>query len=310
MEEEQRLPVEVNPRLDSVTGGLAFSAATVTYILASFIAGIIISAASLGQGTDGYIYVSYLAAPIAIAASCAFILRFRKVGIRQVVQFKCKPKYYVIGLMLVFGLLFSLDWVNTAAVKFFELFGYKQRAAENYLPDLSGGLIVPALIVIALLPSVFEELLFRGVILNSCEQSAGSVRSVFIVGFCFSLFHCSPEQTVYQFIAGCVFSFIAVRSRSILPSAVMHFINNSLIVILSACGAIGSDGNLNIPQAGSIALTVIGACSLVGGIIWLIFDKTPVLKCAKGGVKYFFLSAAVGIVILAVMWLCSLFGVA
>ena len=93
-----------------------------------------------------------------------------------------------------------------------------------------------------MLPAFCEELLFRGVLLNACENGMGSIRAVFTVGFCFALFHGSPEQTVYQFIAGCVFAFVAVRSRSVTPSVLMHFINNALIVILGACGLYGEGG--------------------------------------------------------------------
>ncbi len=300
---------EATPRLDSSTGGLSYSIATVFYIVMSLAAGWIIGAAGFEEGSDGYVYISYIAPPIALVAAVAVTLKTRKVPLKQVAPVKCKPKYYLIGLLLIFGLLFSLDWVNTEVVKFFGLFGYKERPSESYFPDLSGGLIVPALIVIALLPALFEELLFRGVILNSCERDMGGVRAIFTVGFCFSLFHCSPEQTVYQFIAGCIFAFIAVRSRSIMPSVMMHFINNALIVILQACGALDGGGNLVVSSGGNIALTVVSACCLAGGLALLIFDKTPLTKVRSGGVKSFFIYGAVGIIILAVMWICSLLGV-
>lgn len=300
---------EINPRLDSVTGGGAFSAATVAYIVAALIAGFIISAAALEEGSDGYVYISYLAAPVALAASVALTLKFWKVSLRDVTPLKCKPKYFLIGAMLIFGLLFSLNWLSEAAVKFFELFGYQRREASSYFPTLTNGLVLPALLVVALLPAVFEELLFRGVILNACERSMGSIRTVFIVGFCFSLFHASPEQTVYQFVAGCVFAFVAVRSRSILPSVMMHFINNALIIIFAACHFLDESGALALSSGANIALTVLGACCLVGGLAWLVLDKTPLVKGKKGGVKNFFLYASVGIVILAVVWICSLIGV-
>ncbi|MDE6613394.1 MAG: CPBP family intramembrane metalloprotease, partial [Clostridia bacterium] len=222
---------------------------------------------------------------------------------------KCSPKYYLIAVMLIFGLLFSLSWIDSAVVEFFKLFGYKPRESSSYFPNLSGGRIVPAFIVIAVLPALIEEALFRGVILNCCESSVGTVRTVFIAGFCFSLFHASPEQTVYQFIAGCVFAFIAVRSGSILPSVLMHFINNGLIVIFKACGLFDSAGNLMIPQAVNIVLIVLGALSLIGGLIWLILDGKPVKKCVKGGVKNFYIYASIGIAALGLTWLLLLFGV-
>lgn len=306
--EENREQI-VNSRLDGVTGGVAYSAAAVCYVVAMLLASLVISAAALAVGSDGYIYISYLAAPVALAAGVFLTLKVRKVGVKEIFPVRCHAKYYLIGLLLIFGMLFSLDWLNTLAVEFFKLFGYVPRESSTYFPTLTGGLVLPALLVIAVLPAFMEELLFRGVILNCCERSMGSVRAVFVVGFCFSLFHMSPEQTVYQFVAGCVFAFLAVRSRSILPSVMMHFINNALIVVLAACNLFDESGNLALSTGGSVALTAVAACCLVGGLVWLILDKTPLVKGEKGGVKSFFLYASVAIVILAVIWLCSLFGV-
>lgn len=301
---------EINPRLNSATGGIAYTAAAFTYFIALFVVSLILRLTALDAESDAYLYISYLVSPVTISLSVFGVLKFRKISFKSIVPVKCNPKYFLIAALLIYGLVFALSWVNGVSVKFFELFGYKQREAGSYLPDLSGGKVVLALLVIAVLPALFEELLFRGIILNSCENGAGTVRTVFIVGFCFSLFHASPEQTVYQFITGCAFAFIVLRSGSILPSVLMHFINNALIVIFAACGLLDEAGNLIISSGGNIALIVTSAIALIGALVWLILDKTPVKKCEKGGVKSFFICASPAIAAFAIVWLVSLFGVA
>ena len=288
---------EINPRLNSATGGIAYSAAAFTYFIVLFVVSLILKLTALDSKSDAYLYISYLVSPAAISLSVIGVLKFRKISFKSIVPVKCNPKYFLIAALLIYGLVFALSWVNGVSVKFFELFGYKQREAGSYLPDLSGGKVVLALLVIAVLPALFEELLFRGIILNSCENGAGTVRTVFLVGFCFSLFHASPEQTVYQFITGCAFAFIALRSGSILPSVLMHFINNALIVIFAACGLFDEAGNLIISTGGNIALIVTAAVALTVALVWLILDKTPVKKCEKGGVKSFFFCAAPAIAV-------------
>lgn len=301
---------EVNPKLNSKTGGLAYSAAALCYILVSLLVSLAISAFKVEKWSTAYIYLSYLATPIALAVSIAIILSARKVNIKQVFPVKCKPKYYLIALMIAFGMFFSLNWVNGY---FIDLIGRETsestKKISEFITGLSGAEIIPAILVIAVLPAVFEEGLFRGVILNGCEQSVGSVRTIFIVGFCFSLFHGSVEQTIYQFVAGCLFAFVAIRSRSILPCMLMHFANNALVLILSVCLGVDANGDVIIGDTASITLIVLGAVSLIGAVIWLSFDKTELRKCEKGGVSNFFIYASVGIVILAVIWICSLFGV-
>lgn len=309
MENKQTEMQQVNNGLDSATGGFAYSVLVVIYCLVSVAAGLILSATDLDQKSDAYLYISYLLSPIVILACVSVTLKLRKINFKRVVPVKCHYKYYIIAVLLIFGLLFSLSWVNDVSVKFFKLFGYNQRDAESYFPNLSGGYIVLALIVIAVLPAFFEELMFRGLLLNGGLNGMGSIRTVLVTGFCFSLFHGSPEQTVYQFIAGCAFAFLAVRSGSILPSMVMHFINNALIVILQACGAFNEAGEIIMSTAADITITVLSAVSLIGSVVWLILDKKPLIKCEKGGVAGFFKYASVGIAILALIWLLSLFGV-
>lgn len=300
---------EVNPKLNSKTAGLAFSINVIVYILVSFLVAIIVTAASLPVKSDVYIYISYLAAPVALAIGCFVTLKYRKQSVMEVAPVKCHYKYYAIALLMIFGLLFALSKLNELTLKLLELMGYTAREESSYLPSLGDGLIVPALIVIAVLPAVFEEFLFRGIILNNIRQSVGDIRTIFIIGFCFSLFHGSPEQTVYQFISGCAFAFLAVRAGSIVPSILMHFLNNATIIILYACGATDSGGNLIISQTGNIILTVVAALAFVGSVVWLILDKKPLQKGGNGGIKAFFIYASVGIVIFAVVWILSLVGV-
>ena len=242
-----------------------------------------------------------------MTAAMAVTLKYKKFPVKRAFPVKCRPKYFLIALLLIFGLIFSVSWIDTGVTEFLKLLGYVPKGRDAYLPDLSGGLVVPALLVIAVMPAIFEEGLFRGVILNSCEDGVGTVRTVFIVGFAFSLFHASAEQTVYQFLAGCVFAFVAIRSGSILPSVVMHFINNAIIVIFAACGLLDEAGNLIISSGGQIALIVTSAVSFIGGMLWLILDKKPVIKCQKGAVKSFFVFGSVGIAIMGIMWILSFF---
>lgn len=307
MEENQ--VTTVNNPLTPSTGGFTYSAAVVVYILVNVAVSIIIKLAGFEKGSDGYKYLSYLISPIAIIISFAVAWKIKKFNVRRVIPVKCSWKYYIIAILLIYGLLFSLSWINDVSVKFFELFGYKQRESSSYIPDLTGAKVIPALLVIAVMPALFEELLFRGALLNSCIEGVGTVRTVLIVGFCFALYHGSPEQTVYQFIAGCAFTFLAVRSGSIIPSVIMHFINNAIIVILSACNCFDESGALIISSGGNIALIVTSAVSLIGAIVWLVLDKKPLIKCQKGAVKSFFIYASAGIAILALIWIISLFGV-
>lgn len=297
------------PLKNASSGGLTFSIATILYFVASLICSALIMGLSIPQGSDGYVYINYLAAPIAIAATLTIVCKVRRIHFREIAPIKCSYKYYILAALLSFGLLFSLNWLNGVTVSFFKLFGYVEREAASYLPNLSGGYVVLALLVMSILPAIFEELLFRGAILNCIVRGVGSIASIFIVGFCFSIFHGSPEQTAYQFVCGCVFAFLAIRSGSIVPSIVAHFLNNAVIIVLYAAGQVDATGELMISQGGNIALITISALCLAGGILWLILDKKPLFKAEKGEKKNFFFYALVGIIMMAVVWIFNLLGV-
>ncbi len=299
MEQRKSLP------LDGRSAGLAFTAVVIINLFVSLIVSALISLPGI-KGTDGAKYVSYLVSPVAIALTLVLALKSARQGVKSLLPVKTHPKYLLIGLLLIFGLLFSLNSLNDWLIKLFELMGYTRKAST--LPDVSGWKVVPALIVVAVIPAVMEEIMFRGIILNNAEEGLGSVRTVFAVGLCFSLYHGSVEQTLYQFICGCLFAFLAIRSRSITPTVVIHFINNALIIVLYACGAVDAEtGSLLVSGAGEIVLYVLSGISLIGAIVWLVLDKTPLKPCKKGEVAAFFLYGALGIGVMVALWIAGLF---
>lgn len=293
--------------LSAKGGGLAFSVAVVLNVFVGLIASVIIGASGL-NGTDVAKYIGYLTSSIALIAT-VLIMRFMfNQPLRKFATVKCNPKYILIGLLLIYGLLFSLNSLNGYLIKLFELMGYTPKSST--LPNLSSWNLLPAILVIAVLPAVLEEFLFRGIILNNIEGEVGSVRTIFLVGFLFSLYHGSVEQTIYQFICGCLFALLAIRSRSITPVVLIHFINNAIILILYSVGALDASGNLIISQGGNIAITVTSALCLVVAVVWLILDrklKFGLVKGEKSSLKGFFLFGLAGIAITALTWILNLF---
>ena len=144
---------------------------------------------------QGYRYCSYLLYQIVYIGIIAAFMGIYKEKPAQFGWKKTHPKYYLIGIFLLFGLMFSLNYVNNCFVAFLGLFGYTMP--ESSLPSLAGGGIVGVLFVVAVLPAVLEETLFRGVILEGIKD-CGTVAACLLGGLLFCVFHQSPAQTVYQ----------------------------------------------------------------------------------------------------------------
>ena len=296
--------------LGSKAGGLSYSAVVffnlILTTLISIVLQIITAAGVDTEGSEVVTYLSLLTSHIAIATVLALTLKVVKQPARAILPVKTHPKYYLIAVLLAFGALFSLSQLNEWVVEFAELLGYQRRG--SFVPDVTGWKIVPVMLVVALIPAFMEEIAFRGILLNNAERGMGTLRVIFVSGFCFALYHGSVEQTVYQFIMGCFFGLLAVRSRSLGPVILTHFLNNAVILILLACGAYDeATGALLASQGAQIALYVLSAVSLAGGLVWLVLDKKELIPCQSGGVKTFFLWALIGIAIMTVLWIAGLF---
>lgn len=92
--------------------------------------------------------------------------------------------------------------------------------------------VAVALIAIAVLPAFAEELVFRGVLARSLARrstAAGIIGSA----LAFSLYHLMPMQVVATFPLGLALATLAVRSDSVGPGIVAHFLNNAVVIALS-----------------------------------------------------------------------------
>jgi membrane protease YdiL (CAAX protease family) len=127
-------------------------------------------------------------------------------------------------------------------------------ATNGFLHDsraaISGGRMCYELVVTILLATVIpEELAFRGVLLGSALHLFGTWRAVLITSALFGLWHVAPtlhtmsdNQSVRHtpavfvvlgavavtFVAGVIFCWLRLRSRSLVAPAIAHFATNGL----------------------------------------------------------------------------------
>ena len=286
--------------------GIAYSVSAVLPVILSLILGVIaaLAAGEKYADTDWYRFLSYLLPQVCFAAAALIFFRRSKVSVRGTYR-GCKWYYFLIAILLQFGLMFSLEELNGRFIAFLEKFGYENAGVA--LPSLDGWNLLPAILIIAALPAIFEETLFRGVMVRTMSAAEwGTGATVLVSGALFSIFHGNPAQTLYQFICGMCFALIALRAGSILPSMVAHFCNNAAILVLTATGY-GVEGGWTMPFGWSVGLIVSSAVCLAGTLVYLIFfDKR---NARKGGVKNgttFLFGAGVGIAVCAVQWIVVL----
>jgi sodium transport system permease protein len=91
------------------------------------------------------------------------------------------------------------------------------------------------LLIAAVTPAVCEELVFRGVLLQSLSREERAWRAVLLSAAVFGAFHLSFE-TALRFLPtawiGALMGWVVWHSRSIFASMLMHFLNNAFVVVL------------------------------------------------------------------------------
>lgn len=86
-------------------------------------------------------------------------------------------------------------------------------------------------VVVALVPAIAEELMFRGYIQRSFELRFKPFLAAVITAFFFSIFHVNPAGLIGLFAIGLFLGFAAYKSDSMLTPVVLHFINNFVSVL-------------------------------------------------------------------------------
>ena len=282
--------------------GAAFSVAVCLYIAVSLVVSLAVESAGLSG--DAYAYLSYLCSPIAIGIALAVFPVLLNCPLRACVRVRCRPRYFLIAVLAAFGLLFAVSPLNSLFSAFIRSLGYVP--SQSVIPSLEGWGLAGALLVIAVLPALAEELLFRGVIFSNLRGSSGGAAAIFLSAFVFTLYHGSVEQTVYQFVCGCAFAFIALRSGSVAPSALAHFLNNGVIIVMQAFFT-DESGNLMMPGWAYAVVVPLAVVCLAAGAFMLFSDRNGGCRGERGQVKYFFAWGSAGMFVMALIWVLGLF---
>ena len=132
--------------------------------------------------------------------------------------------------------------------------------------------------LMAVVPAVCEEFLFRGWVLAAFTGGGRSLRrltaAVVAQAACFAVFHLLPERMPQTFALGLALGAMTVATHSILPAIVCHLLHNSVPLVLVAlaggraapatgAGSTGSiDSFTGIPPWAVAAAAIMLACGI------------------------------------------------
>lgn len=96
---------------------------------------------------------------------------------------------------------------------------------------LSGDFGLPfTLTLLAVVPGLCEELLFRGYAQRQWERALGPAAGVALSGLVFGLYHLRPSHLLPLVVLGAYLAYLTWRTGSVLPAIIVHAVHNGIAV--------------------------------------------------------------------------------
>jgi sodium transport system permease protein len=142
-----------------------------------------------------------------------------------------EPRYLVVAVALVFAMNPVVNELRPIVELLFPISSVVKASLAQIMAQASG--LGTMLLVFALIPAICEEFAFRGFILSGLEREHRTRSAILLSALMFGFLHVLLslfQQLLNATLLGVVLGLLAIRSRSILPGLVFHFLNNAIAV--------------------------------------------------------------------------------
>ena len=267
--------------------GFNFSATIIIYVLVAFV---VQTFASLFDNALIFAIISSLSAPIAMSLVLVLNCKILKKPFLKTCGVTNFDKTYIIHAILLFiGMFFGLGFLNILISDLAIDWGVKIPFSSIPMNNVLEYLLM--VFFLALVPAVFEECLFRGLIFGELSED-NIIVSCLMTGLVFALYHGSVVQLIYQFIYGVMLCLLTYRAKSVIPSIITHFLNNFAVLTFTFF-------NIEIDFFRIIRI-VVGVIVLVTFVIAMMKGNKKITKTndqPKQQKGKFFLGALFGIIV-------------
>jgi membrane protease YdiL (CAAX protease family) len=138
----------------------------------------------------------------------------------------------------------------------------------------TGRLSLGAVIVmIAMVPPICEEILFRGVLARGLATRLPGVVAIVVSALVFSAYHLSTLQAIPTFTLGLVLALLAIRADSVIPGIVAHALNNGVAIVVAREDVPGLGGWFEAHP--DIALYGCAAATTAGLALVILAPRAP-----------------------------------
>ncbi len=114
--------------------------------------------------------------------------------------------------------------------------------SDNMVELFSGIMRQPlGYLILGILAPITEEIVFRGALLRVLLETFGHQKrwiAIVISALIFAVIHGNVAQGTHAFIGGIALGWLYMRTRSVLPGIVLHWVNNSIATLRLICSPI------------------------------------------------------------------------
>ncbi len=196
------------------------------YLFSAFLLLIVGSMAQMWDINKGIIITEYLLILLPTVLylvvrgfSLKKVLRLNKLSMKQIV---------LIPIITIFAYPIGI-FSNYIMIVFLSLLG-KIRPTPVPIPN-TGMEYVVGLVIIAISAGICEEVMFRGLIMNSYER-LGKWKAIIYSGILFGVFHFNLQNLFGPIFLGILFGYILIRTNSIFATMLAHATNNAVALTI------------------------------------------------------------------------------
>lgn len=213
---------------------------------------------------DWYIWALTAVSMVGIGFPIYFLLMRRIPDTPREEMVKLKPTRFIMIFFICCAAMYITNFISgilTMAIAYLkgdtQLLNPLQEAVLN-------GNFTLTLIYASIVAPIFEELIFRKLLLNKLRRY-GDVPAILMTGIAFGLFHMNLSQMFYAAVLGFIFAYVTIKTNTIRYSILLHMMVNFIGTVVSPFAA----------SQNKLALVILGYwmfVSVLAGIICFVFS--------------------------------------
>ncbi len=181
-----------------------------------------------------------------------------------------KVKTHILFPFIFIGMAIAMvaNYAASIVESNLSIFGLENTASTS-IPANSVTEIIFYIIAVAIVPAFAEEFAFRGIFMGVLRKY-GDTFAIITSSVVFGAMHGNITQIIFAFILGLIFGYIDCKTNSIIPSIVVHFINNFYAVLLDVLSSTGVNDGIYL----SIYYFLVTLFCILGILSFLYLLKT------------------------------------